>query len=624
MQYHHYGYVDHDPRVRKAAGTGLDRPEELPDEMDVLIVGSGPAGAVLSAQLTNYPGIHTRIIERRPGRLTIGRADGLFSRSSETFMAFEFYESIAAEAAKMREMDFWGPNPEDKSEIVRIARAPDPPKEVSEFPILIVNQARVIDHFADYAANGPARIKPDYGYEFLELEIEEDGEYPVKVLLKDPSGNERTVRSKYVVGCDGARSKVRACLDVDLTWEPAGQAWAVMDVLANTDFPDYRVRSGIQSDKEGSILLIPREGGYMTRFYVSLDTPNDDNRERIFATTNEEAIERANKILHPYTLDVKDVAWSSIYEVNHTVAQSFDDVASKNDPSLNPRVFIAGDACHTHSAKAGQGMNFSIQDGWNLAWKLGQVLEGRSDPSLLQTYHGERQDVAQKLIDFDKEWSAMMSKRPEEMTGPEEIVDFFVDTANFPGGFDIKYEPSRLVGSDEHQELAKGFPIGMRFKSALVSRVCDTLTVELGHHHRADGRWRIYVFADAEGTQVDEFAEWMENSADSPVNVFTPEGADIDSVFDAKVVYQQGYHDYEMPDMHTYFRPKVGPFQVRDHEKVYAVSKEAEDFFDAREIDRRGAIVVVRPDMYVAHVLPLTARKELTEFFAGTFLPQRP
>ncbi len=77
-------------------------------------------------------------------------------------------------------------------------------------------------------------------------------------------------------------------------------------------------------------------------------------------------------------------------------------------------MFIAGDACHTHSAKAGQGMNVSMQDGWNIGWKLGHVLEGRSPESLLATYSAERQVVAQNLIDFDKEWSTMMAKKPEE------------------------------------------------------------------------------------------------------------------------------------------------------------------------------------------------------------------
>ena len=76
-------------------------------------------------------------------------------------------------------------------------------------------------------------------------------------------------------------------------------------------------------------------------------------------------------------------------------------------------MFIAGDACHTHSAKAGQGMNVSMADAWNLGWKLAAVLRGTARPELLHTYSQERQAVAQELIDFDREFSALFSGRTE-------------------------------------------------------------------------------------------------------------------------------------------------------------------------------------------------------------------
>lgn len=622
MQFHHHGYVKHDPRIKEAAGTGIDRPTELPDTMDVLIVGAGPAGIIQAAQLTNFPSVHTRIIESRSGRLEMGRADGVFSRSSETFQAFEFQERIQSEAHHFHEMKFWGPHPEDPSKIARGARAESPPAHVSEFPVIIVNQARVIDYFAEYAANGPGRITPDYGYEFLDLTIDEDAEYAVRARIRDPEGSERVVQAKYVVGCDGARSQVRACTDIEVMADEESHAWAVMDVLAETDFPDIRSECGISSDEHGSILLIPREGGFLVRFYVSLGDVTDDNRAQIRAIKVDEAIERANRILNPYTLEVRNVAWYSVYEARHRVAQKFDDVPKGRAGNQNPRVFIAGDACHTHSAKAGQGMNVSMQDGWNLAWKLGQVLEGRSDPSLLSTYSAERQIIAQNLIDYDKEWSAMMSKRPEELSGPDEIARFYADTAEFMGGFLTEYQRSMLTGEGAHQELAAGFPIGKRFKSAEVSRVADTTPRHLGHHFRADGRWRLYAFADADGAAVADLANWLQDSPESPVAQFTPESGDIDSVFDAKVIYQQPYQEIDIAEVPTYFLPKVGPFRLKDYEKIYSARPDT-DIFDERQIDRRqGALVIVRPDMYVAHVLPLTAREEITEFFAQNMLEQ--
>ena len=620
MQYHHHGYVDHDPRVRDAAGTGIDRPDDLPDVMDVLIVGAGPSGIVQAAQLTDYPSITTRIIERRPERLKVGRADGLWSRSQETFQAFGFQERIYAEGQPLRDVCFWGPDPADRSKIARGVRVQNQTGAVSEYPLLIVNQSRVIDYFAEYAANGPARITIDYGYTLVDLEVE-DGEYPVRVVVETTDGEQRTVRAKYVIGCEGSRSKVRDSVGITVNRDPSAHAWAVMDVLGTTDFPDARRHCGIQSQEHGSILQIPREGGFLTRYYVSLGDIDDSNRAQIFATTTDEAIEKANRILHPYTLDVKKITWNSVYEVRHTVAQTFDDVAATGDPNLEPRVFVCGDACHTHSAKAGQGMNVSIQDGWNIAWKLGQVLEGRSTPALLRTYNDERQEVAQNLIDFDKQYSAILSKQPEPTDDPADIGAFYEETVEFPAGFLTEYKESIIVGSKQYQELATGFPIGRRFRSAPVSRIADAQTINVGHHFRADGRWRVYVFADKDGSEMTELARWLETSDDSPVRTFTPAGTDVDSVFDVKVIYQQPYTDIEVGDVPTFFRPKVGPYELVDYEKAYAVLPE-DDFFEARGISRDGAIVIVRPDMYVGHVLPLTARDELAEFFGRSMLPQ--
>src|SRR5699024_11462473 len=149
MQFHHLeGYASRDPRVRPAAGTGLDRPAELPEAMDGRIVGSGPAGMLLAAQLAQFPEINTRIIERRGGRLEIGQADGIQARSVETFQAFGFAEPIVAEAYHITAMNFWNPDPDNPAHIVRTSRTPDEPQNISEFPHLIVNQARVLDYLA--------------------------------------------------------------------------------------------------------------------------------------------------------------------------------------------------------------------------------------------------------------------------------------------------------------------------------------------------------------------------------------------------------------------------------------------------------------------------------------------
>lgn len=618
MQFHHHGYVSADPRVQEPAGAGVDRPAELPDEMDVLIVGSGPAGMLLAAQMSQFPDVTTRIIERRDGRLVLGQADGIQPRSVETFQAFGFAERIVAEAYNIAYMNFWGPDPENPRNIVRTARTEDYAFKISEFPHLIVNQARVLDYFAEAAAHGPGRIVPDYGVEFVGLTVDDEGEYPVEVRVRT-AGVERTVRAKYVVGSDGARSGVREAIGRTHVGAFAAHAWGVMDVLVNTDFPDWRTKCAINSEA-GNILHIPREGGYLSRMYIDLGEVAADDDRRVRQTPVEEIIRRANEILHPYSIDVKQVAWSSVYEVGHRVTDHFDDAADESGRA--PRVFLTGDACHTHSAKAGQGMNVSMQDGFNLGWKLGHVLTGLAPASLLSTYSAERQPVAQQLIDFDREWSSLMARKPEEISDPTELATFYLGTAEFPSGFMTQYGPSAIVTDAAHQALAAGFPLGKRFKSVEVVRVCDGNVVHLGHHARADGRWRVYAFAPAgDATALHTWAD----AVASTIARFTPDGADVDAVFDVKAIYRHPFEEIDITRVPELFLPRTGPLALTDWEKVYAAGPSAwtdADIFAERGLSDDGVVVVVRPDQYVAGAFPLAATEELAGFFETALLPQ--
>ncbi|MHA3683836.1 FAD-dependent monooxygenase [Leucobacter sp. HY1908] len=633
MQFHHHGYVSGDPRVLPAAGVGADRPEDLPDEIDVLIVGSGPAGIVAAAQLAQFPGVVTRIVERREGRLVLGQADGIQARSVETFQAFGFAAQIRQEAYQITETVFWTPDPENRENIVRSSITPDDAKGISEFPHLIVNQARVIDYFAEYGSRAPARSKVDYGWEFVDLTVGE-GEFPVEVTLRRVSGHSgaginaaaddltvsetRTVRAKYVVGADGAGSRVRKSIGGSLSGSTSMHAWGVMDVLAKTDFPDIRKKCIIHSEA-GSILHIPREGNHLCRIYVDLGEVDGSDGGKVRKTPLSDVVAQANAIMHPYSIDVQDVPWHSVYEVAHRLTDRFDDAATS--PDGKPRVFLMGDACHTHSAKAGQGMNVSMQDGWNLGWKLGYVLEGRSPEALLETYSAERWVTSKNLIDFDHEWSSLMAKKPEEFDSPSELEDFYLQTAEFPAGFMTEYTESMLVGDLAHQALAPGFPIGKRFKSVETTRVADAVDVHLGHHHRADGRYRIYAFADAGGEKLSRWADAMLADG-SPVRRFTPTDTDVDSVFDVKAVYQEQHHDVAIDRASKLFLPASGPFGLTDYEKIYAVHRDV-DIFEERGVSRDGAVIVVRPDQYVAGIFTLDDTDGLAELLGRAFLPQQ-
>lgn len=642
MQFHLDGFKAGDPLIHPVSELGISntQTDSLPQQVDVLIVGSGPAGLTLAAQLSAFPEISTCLVEQKDEPMELGQADGIACRTMEMFEAFNFSEKVLKEACWINEVTFWKPDEQLPQNIMRHGRVQDVEDGLSEFPHVVLNQARVHDFYLEVMRNSPNRLEPAYSRKLLDVSIDSsaDADYPVTVRVErtDPEhqGNVETVKARYVVGCDGARSAVRKSIGRELVGDSANQAWGVMDVLAVTDFPDIRYKAAIQSANEGNVLIIPREGGYLVRLYVEMDKLHENERVANRNITVDHLIAAANRIMHPYTLDVKEVPWWSVYEIGQRICDKYDDVPAADVASRLPYVFIAGDACHTHSPKAGQGMNFSMQDTFNLGWKLAAVLRGLCPPELLHTYSAERQSVAQDLIDFDREWAKMFSDKPKEGEGsegvdPKEFQKYFQQHLRFTAGMGTHYKPSLLTGEDSHQSLAEGYTIGKRFHSAPVIRLTDAMRVHLGHAGKADGRWRLYVFADAADptapdSPIQQLCRFLADSPDSPVVRFTPRGQDMDAVFDVRAIFQQGHQDLDFEHMPAFLKPTKGRYGLIDYQKIFCPDlKDGPDIFDLRGIDRKqGGIVIVRPDQYVAHVLPLDAQQELTDFFAGFMLAQ--
>jgi phenol 2-monooxygenase (NADPH) len=635
MQFHQSGFVPGDPAITDPADRypAARASEPLPQEVDVLIVGCGPAGLTLAAQLAAFPDIKTCIVEQKPGRLLVGQADGIACRTMEMFHAYGFSERVLKESYWVNETSFWKPGDANSQNIVRSGWVQDVEDGLSEFPHVILNQARVHDCFLDVMRHGPAKLEPHYARRLLDLEVDpvarfEDHAVTVRLERIDPQheGQVETVRARYVVGCDGARSSVRKAIGRELHGDSANHAWGVMDVLVVTDFPDIRYKTLIQSAADGSVLIIPREGGYLVRIYVELAKLEVGERVANRNITSDDVIAKARRILSPYALEVKEIAWWSVYEIGQRLTDKFDDVPEDEVATRIPRVFIAGDACHTHSPKAGQGMNVSMQDAFNLGWKLASVLRGRCAPHLLHSYSAERQAVAKELIDFDREWAAILAsgKGGGEGFDPAETQRYFVQHGRYTAGTATHYRPSILTGDARHQHLAEGLPIGKRFHSASVIRLADAKPVHLGHIAEADGRWRIYAFAGSgdptsSTSAIRALCDFLADGRDSPVRRYTPDGADIDSVIDVRAVFQQAHRGLAIEAMPAFLLPRKGRYDLCDYEKMFCPDlKAGHDIFVIRGIDRdAGCMVVVRPDQYVAHLLPLNAHGELAAFFDG-------
>ena len=637
MQFHLNGFEPGDPEISDLAdrvpAPGASGP--LPEEVDVLIVGCGPAGLTLAAQLSAFPDIKTCIVDQKPGRLLVGQADGVACRTMEMFHAFGFGERVLKESYWVNETAFWKPDDASPENIVRSGRVQDVEDGLSEFPHVILNQARVHDCFLDVMRKSPAKLEPHYSRRLLDLHTafvaNEDHAVTARFTRVDPPHEAQieTVRARYVVGCDGARSTVRKSIGRELHGDSANHAWGVMDVLAVTDFPDIRLKSLIQSANDGSVLIIPREGGYLVRIYVELSRLDIGERVSNRNITSDDVIAKARRILSPYTLEVKEIAWWSVYEIGQRLTDKFDDVPEAEVETCLPRVFIAGDACHTHSPKAGQGMNVSMQDAFNLGWKLASVLRKRCAPRLLHTYSEERQAVARELIDFDREWATILASAKGEGEGfdPAETQRYFVQHGRYTAGTATHYRPSLLTGEPSHQYLAEGFVIGKRFHSAPVIRLADAKPVHLGHVAKADGRWRIFAFAGAgqgaaSHSAIRALCDFLAQARESPLRRYTPKRDDIDSVIDVRAVFQQDHRALAVETMPALLLPKKGRYGLLDYEKIFCPDlKSGQDIFAMRGVDRNvGCMVVVRPDQYIAHILPLDGYAQLAAFFDGFLL----
>lgn len=613
MQYHLEGFRAGDPSVAVAHGRATG------DRVDVLIVGCGPAGLTLAAQLSAFGDLIIRIVERKSGPLEFGQADGVACRSIEMFEAFDFAHRVIKEGYQVNEVTFWRPKP-DNGTLVRADRIPDVEAGLSEMPHIILSQARIHDFYLDIMAKSASRLVPEYNRELVSLARFNDAEFPIeaKVVCLDQGGETEIIRAKYVVGCDGARSKVRSEIGHTLKGTSARQLWGVMDVLPRTNFPDIRLKCAIQSADHGSVLIIPREGGYMVRLYIELGALKPDERAADRGVTSDQLVDTARRILAPYDFEVAEVAWWSAYEIGQRVCDGFDDVSEVDRGAKTPRIFIAGDACHTHSPKAGQGMNVSMADAFNLGWKLAAVLRGQSPSGLLDTYSAERRAKAQELIDFDRDMARLFSEMPKTEEDAAKFQAYFKKHGRYTAGVETCYEPSLITGGDRHQSLAVGYPVGKRFHSAPVIRLADAKPLELGHILKADGRWRIISFAPRsdDGTPDGPTGALCRDLANLIQRV-TSDEANIDSVIDVRAVFQRAHQDMGVGILPDLLRPRIGRLGLTDYEKVFC-PKPGSDVFDLRGIDRKnGAVVVVRPDQFVSLVAPINAPDQIYDFFAA-------
>ncbi|KAI0539199.1 FAD binding domain-containing protein [Xylaria digitata] len=485
-----------------------DRPSSKPDSLyyDIVIVGAGPVGLMLSTCLASL-GYKIKHIDNRAEPTPTGRADGIQPRSLDLLRNMGLKSAIMEnKPARVYEVAFW--DPEGSNGVVRTGTWASCPAFIdARYPFTTLLHQGLIERvfISDLEKNG-VKIQRPWKITGFKSDEKENPKYPVEVSFEHTDGTSReTVRAKYLFGGEGARSFVREQLGIGITHkDPIAHVWGVMDGVVKTDFPDIRMKCTIHS-AHGSIMVIPREKN-MVRLYIQIASSTDLDWSPRKTATAEEVQASAKRILQPYSIEWETLEWYSVYPIGQGISDRY---------TLDHRVFLGGDACHTHSPKAGQGMNTAFLDAQNLAWKIHAVEAGFAERELLKTYEPERKEVAENLLSFDNKYAKLFSQRPPAATEVQaasrhtnghsednEFIKTFKEACEFTSGYGVAYGPNALNWSPSHPAQSRLIhPEGTKLRTgrlmanADVTRVVDANIVHLEQEIPWNGSFRIYIFA---------------------------------------------------------------------------------------------------------------------------------
>lgn len=665
---------------------------------DVVIIGAGPSGLMAACWLART-GTPFRIIDKRSNKVYSGQADGLQARTLEVFDSFGFGNRALKEANPISEMCFW--SPDANGLLVRSARAYDAIPGLSRFTEMVLHQGRIELWFLDLIEKWlGGKSEVERSKLPLRLDVDEKEEYAVSLLVKDitaenskadsaaTGANEianglfrqfdgdqdkfyeelknkedvsdyENIKCKYVIGSDGAHLWVRKQLGITMEGETTDHIWGVVDMIPSTDFPDIRNRCAIHLSDSGSVMVIPREHG-LVRLYTQLkDVARDSSQKQAsefglnvtdakIATagrvdrskiTPDLILNTARKIMHPYKMEFLDIEWYTGYQIGQRVSDSFS--------AHNNRVFITGDACHTHSPKAGQGMNVSMMDTYNLAWKIAYVCKGLAKPDILSTYQVERKQVAHDLIDFDKKLSSLFSLKPMALSGAGEGVDMdefhsaFKLGLYFALGVNVDYNSLLSLKSDpkgsslenDLTSFASNIPVGKRLSSTTIVAQLDASVHQVANYLPSDGRWRVVVFpgdikVEAHRDALKEAAEYFESKTGF-IRKFTPQSCNWNAVFDILTIHRNERESVELTDFPIFARP-IDSHGRLDYYKLFSGVGETYhqgkyDAFKHYGIQDKGCAVLVRPDGYVSAVTEISQAglKEMESLLDGALIAQK-
>jgi phenol 2-monooxygenase len=357
------------------------------------------AGLITAFQLAKFGhASSTAIIEKHPksSQDQYGRAITLYPRSSEMLDQLGLADELAQECFACRSTVSYDKN--GKEVQGRGWYFMENMKDTQWDFALVLRQKYQEEIFRQRLRESGVVLEAPI--ELIDVKVDESlpsGAYKIKAVTRNcETGVEEMIMCKYLVGADGGRSFVRRALDVPFDGSTTEDKWVRIDGMIETNMPKNRTYGAIESPTHGNVLWAALDHG-ATRIGFAFTA----ERQKGYAEFNKAAaVAEAIASVKPFSLEFKQVDWYTVYSVGQRVARNF---------FVKDCVFLAGDACHTHSSGAAQGMNTGLHDACNLGWKLSLVLRGLAPTSLLSTYEGERLPNVQKLINYDKDISRLMT-----------------------------------------------------------------------------------------------------------------------------------------------------------------------------------------------------------------------
>lgn len=335
--------------------------------IDVLIVGAGPTGLVLALWLTRL-GIKVRIIDRTAEPGTTSRALAVQARTLELYRQLDLADAVVAKGYQVPTTNFWVKGSR-KAKISFGALG----SGLTPYPFLHIFPQDAHEKLLIQRLDAVG-VTVERRTELIHFVARNDG---VTARLRRGDGSEEDCETRYLAGCDGARSKVRETIGTGFPGGTYPQIFYVADIEATG--PALNGELHIDLDEADFLAVFPLSAGGHARLIGAVRNANAATMT--FADVSDRAINHMK-------VAVEKVNWFSTYHVHHRVTQHF----------RRDRVFLAGDAAHIHSPAGGQGMNTGIGDAINLAWKLAAVLKGQASDTLLDSYEAERIGFAHRLV----------------------------------------------------------------------------------------------------------------------------------------------------------------------------------------------------------------------------------